>query len=151
MAIRVYSVQFSCSVVSDSLRPHGLQHARLPCPSPIPRACSNLSIELMMPFNHLVLCPPLLLLPSIFPSIGVFSKAYFNVIYLLFLKGHLKDMKIHLSFPWHSGILPSLMKTSNFLSVWPEFDMNVLFLVSHCYVLLREMGCHYSTCSTASI
>ena len=74
-------------------------------------------IELVMPSNHLILCPPLLLLPSIFPSIGVFSKAYFNVIYLLFLKGHLKDMKIHLSFPWHSGILPSLMKTSNFLSV----------------------------------
>ena len=37
----VCSVQFSCSVVSDSLRPHGLQHARLPCPSPTPRACSN--------------------------------------------------------------------------------------------------------------
>ena len=35
------SVQFSCSVVSDSLRPQGLQHARLPCPSPTPRACSN--------------------------------------------------------------------------------------------------------------
>ena len=35
------SVQFSCSVVSDSLRPHGLQHARFPCPSPTPRACSN--------------------------------------------------------------------------------------------------------------
>ena len=33
--------QFSCSVVSDSLRPHGLQHARLPCLSPSPRACSN--------------------------------------------------------------------------------------------------------------
>ena len=32
---------FSCSVVSDSLRPHGLQHARLPCPSPSPRACSH--------------------------------------------------------------------------------------------------------------
>ena len=32
---------FSCSVVSDSLWPHGLQHARLPCPSPSPRACSN--------------------------------------------------------------------------------------------------------------
>ena len=30
------SVQFSCSVVSDSLRPHGLQHGRLPCPSPTP-------------------------------------------------------------------------------------------------------------------
>ena len=35
------SVQFSCSVVSDSLRPHGLQHTRPPCPSPIPRAYSN--------------------------------------------------------------------------------------------------------------
>ena len=34
-------VQFSCSVVSDSLRPHGLQNARLHCPSPTPRACSN--------------------------------------------------------------------------------------------------------------
>ena len=33
--------QFSCSVVSDSLRPHGLQHARLPCPSPTPGACSD--------------------------------------------------------------------------------------------------------------
>ena len=31
----------SCSVVSDSLWPHGLQHARLPCPSPCPRTCSN--------------------------------------------------------------------------------------------------------------
>ena len=34
-------VQFSCSVVSDSLQPRGLQHARLPCPSPTPGACSN--------------------------------------------------------------------------------------------------------------
>ena len=32
---------FSHSVMSDSLRPHGLQHTRLPCPSPTPRACSN--------------------------------------------------------------------------------------------------------------
>ena len=35
------TVQVSPSVVSDSLRPHGLQHPRLPCPSPTPRACSN--------------------------------------------------------------------------------------------------------------
>ena len=35
------TVQFSRSVVSDSLQSHGLQHARLPCPSPTPRACSN--------------------------------------------------------------------------------------------------------------
>ena len=35
------SVQFSCSVMSNSLKPHGLQHARPPCPSPTPRICSN--------------------------------------------------------------------------------------------------------------
>ena len=35
------SVQFSRSVVSNSLQPHGLQHTRLPCPSPTSEACSN--------------------------------------------------------------------------------------------------------------
>ena len=35
------SIQFSCSVVSDSLRPHELQHARLPCPSPTLRVYPN--------------------------------------------------------------------------------------------------------------
>jgi len=39
--IELESVQFSCSVVSNSLQPHGLQHSRLPCPSPTPRSCSN--------------------------------------------------------------------------------------------------------------
>ena len=33
--------QFSCSVMSDSLQPHGMQHTRLSCPLPTPRACSN--------------------------------------------------------------------------------------------------------------
>ena len=59
-------------VMSDSLRAHGLQLARLPYPSPSPRACSN-SCLLVMPSKYLVLCYPLLLLPSIFPSIWVFS------------------------------------------------------------------------------
>ena len=60
--------------MSNSLRPHGLQHTRLPCPSPIPRAYSNsLSIESVMPSSHLISCHPLLLLPSVFPSIRVFS------------------------------------------------------------------------------
>ena len=39
----LYVTQFSCSVASDSLWSHGLQHASLPCPSPAPRACSNSS------------------------------------------------------------------------------------------------------------
>ena len=37
----VCSVQFSRSVMPNSFQPHGLQHARLPCPSPTPGACSN--------------------------------------------------------------------------------------------------------------
>ena len=37
----MFTDQFSCSVVSDSLQPHGLQHSRLPCPSPTPGACSD--------------------------------------------------------------------------------------------------------------
>ena len=40
-ALVICSVQFSRSVVSDSLRPHELQHARPPCPSPTPRVYSN--------------------------------------------------------------------------------------------------------------
>ena len=67
------SVQFSHSVVPNSLRPHGLQHARPPCPSSTPRVYSNSSIELVMPSNHLILCHPLLLLPSVFPIIRGFS------------------------------------------------------------------------------
>ena len=110
-----YSVQFSHLVMLDSLWPHGLQHARLPCASPTPGGCSNswrssrwcytiqllrhiqffatpwtaahqaslsitnsrrllklMSIESVMPSSHLIICH-LFLLPSIFPSIRVFS------------------------------------------------------------------------------
>ena len=128
------SVQFSYSVMSSSLRPHGPQHTRPPCPSPTPGVYPNscplsqwchptisssvspfsscpqaflasesvpiswlfatpwtaahqaslsinnsqtllklVSIDSVMPTNHLILCCPLLLLPSIFPSIRVFS------------------------------------------------------------------------------
>ena len=74
--------QFSCSVMSDSLGPHELQHTRPPCPSACQASLSitnsrippkPMSIESMMPSNHLILCCPLLLLPSIPPSIRVFS------------------------------------------------------------------------------
>ena len=40
-SLLMQTVQFSHSVISDSLWPHGLQHARLPCPSPTPGTCSN--------------------------------------------------------------------------------------------------------------
>ena len=74
MDIKIFSsVQFSCSVVSDSLWPHGLQEARPPCPSPTPGLLKLMSIELVMPPNHLILSHPLLLLPSIFPRSGSFQ------------------------------------------------------------------------------
>ena len=73
------SVQFSPSVVSDTLQPHELQHARPPFPSPTPRVDSLMSIELVIPTNHLTLCHPLLLPPSIFPSIRVFSNEHVRV------------------------------------------------------------------------
>ena len=65
----VSSVAKSC----PTLRLHGPQHTRLLCPSPTAGACSNSSIESVSPSNHLILCYPLLLLPSILSSIRVFS------------------------------------------------------------------------------
>ena len=68
------SVQFSRSVMSDSLRPHGLQHTRPPCPSPAPGVYSNSSP--LSRWCHPTISSsviPFSLLPSIFPSIRVFS------------------------------------------------------------------------------
>ena len=72
VSVQFSSVQFSCSVMSDSLQPHEPQHTRLSItnsrspPKPM-------SIESVMPSNHLIFCYPLLLLTAIFPSIRVFS------------------------------------------------------------------------------
>ena len=68
-------VQSSHSVVSNSLRPHGWTAA---CQASLSITSSwsllkLMSTESVMPSNHLILCCPLLLLPSIFPSIRVFS------------------------------------------------------------------------------
>ena len=63
---------FSCSVLSNSLWPHGLQYASMSFT--ISQSLFKLlSIKSEMPFNHLILSHPLPLLPSIFPSIRAFS------------------------------------------------------------------------------
>ena len=70
----VISYSFSCTVMSNSLQPHRLQHTRFPCPSPSPGVCSNScpSSQWCHPtISSSVI--PLLLLPSVFPSIRVFS------------------------------------------------------------------------------
>ena len=65
--------QFSCSVVFDSLWPYGLQHSRLPCSSPAPGACSNSCSLNRWCHPTISSSHPLLLPPSIFPSIRIFS------------------------------------------------------------------------------
>ena len=78
--INTYSVQFSRSVVSDSLQPHGLQHARLPCPSPPPgvypnscplsRWCHPAISSFVIPFSS---CPQSLPASGSFPMCQLFS------------------------------------------------------------------------------
>ena len=73
--IKRFFIQFSCSVVSDSLRPQGLTAAHQASLSitnsrSLPKL---ISIESVMPSNHFIFFHPLLLLPSIFPSIRVFA------------------------------------------------------------------------------
>ena len=68
--IQFSSVQLSHSVVSKSLQPHESQNIRPPCPSW--SSLKLMSIQLVMPSSHLILCRPLLLLPPILPSIRAF-------------------------------------------------------------------------------
>ena len=77
METEMNSVQFSHSVMSDSLQPHGLQHTRIPCPSPTPESCSNSCPSSRWCHPTSSSCRPLLLLPSIFPSIRVFPMSQF--------------------------------------------------------------------------
>ena len=64
-----YCLLFSPQIVSNSLQPYGMQHASFP----VPEFAQIMSIELVMLSNCLILYRPLLLQPSVFPSIRVFS------------------------------------------------------------------------------
>ena len=69
----ISSVQFSHSVMSNSLQPHEQQHTKPPLSITNSRnSAKPMSIELEMPSNHFILCHPPLILPSIIPSTRVF-------------------------------------------------------------------------------
>ena len=70
-----FEVHCSVAKLCPTLQPQGLKHARLPCPSLSHEVCSDSCpmSQSVMPSKHLIPCPPLLLLLSIFPSIRVFS------------------------------------------------------------------------------
>ena len=72
-SVQFSSVQFSHSVMSDSLWPHELQHSRPPSPSSTPRAHPNSCLLSRWCHQAISSCHPILLLPSIFPSIGSFQ------------------------------------------------------------------------------
>ena len=104
------SVQFSCSGVSDSLRSLGLPvHCQLP---------EFTQTQSVMPSNHLTLCRPLLLPPSIFPSIRVFSND--SVLCIRWPK----DWRILLRVPWTArrSNQPILKEIS------PEYSLEGLML-----------------------
>ena len=71
--VQFSSVQFSHSVMSDSLRPQDCSTPGLPVHHQLLELLKLMFIESVMPSNHLIPCCPLLLLPSIFPSIRIFS------------------------------------------------------------------------------
>ena len=71
----VFLLLFSCSVMSDSLRPHGLQHTRLPCPSLSPRVCSNsFSLNCWCYTTILSSAAPSLFALSLFQHQGLFQQ-----------------------------------------------------------------------------
>ena len=72
------SVQFSCSVMSDFLWPHGLQHIRLSCPLPTPRVCSNSRPSSW--WCHPIISPTVIPFSSClqsFPALGSFPESQF--------------------------------------------------------------------------
>ena len=107
---RGFSVQFSHSVMSDSLWPHEPQEARSITSSQSPP--KPMSIELVMSSNHLILCCPLLLPPSIFPSIRVFSNE--SVLHIRWPKYWEFQ---HQSFNNYSGLISFRMDWLDFLAV----------------------------------
>ena len=83
------------------------QHARLPCPSPSLSLLKLMSIESEMPSNHLILCCPLLLLPSVLPIVRVFSN----------------ESTLRISWPKYWSFSFSL-KPSNEYSEWISFRID---------------------------
>ena len=97
----------------NSLRPHGLQHARLPCLYYISWSWLKLlSIESVIPSNHLTLCLPLFLPPSVFPSIRVFP-----VSQLFTSGGQSTGVSASTSVLEHSGLVSFRMDWFDLLAV----------------------------------
>ena len=109
----ISSVQSSHSVVLDSLRPHGLQHTSPPHPSPTPTHIYHV--------YHLILCHPLLLPPSIFPSIRDFSN----------------ELVLHINWPKYWSLIFSISPSYEYLGLI-SFRMDWLDLLEVQRTLLQH-------------
>ena len=112
---KISSVQFSPSVVSNSLQPHGPQHTRPPCPSPLPEFTQthvHWVGDAIQP-SHLLssLSPP----PSIFPRIRVFSNEW--VLHIRWSKYWSCSFNIN-PFNGYSGLISFRMGWLDLLAVW---------------------------------
>ena len=114
----------TCPTLSDPM--DCIQHARLPCHSTSPGVCSNSwPLSSKMPSNHHVLCHPLLLLPSIFPTIRVFSN----------------ELALHTRWPKHWSFSFSISFSSEYsglISFWTDWCA--------CRFLLSCHQEHFRTC-----
>ena len=119
--------------MSDSLRPHEPWHARPPCPSPTPGVHPN-PCPSVMPSNHLILCHPLLLLPSIFSSIRFFSN----------------ELALHIRWLKHWNFSFSI-SSSNAYSGLSSFRMDWLDLLEIQGILKSLLQHHSSKASTQGL
>ena len=138
--VRPSSVQFSRSVTSDSLQPHGLLHPGFPVHHPLQSLLKLMSIESVMPSNHLILCCPLFLLSSIFPSIRIFSNE--SVLPIRWPKYWSFSFSISPSNEY-SGLIYFRIDWFNILADW--IIVHCLFVCVYIYIshssLRRHLGC----------
>ena len=128
------SVQFSCSVVCNSLRPHGLAAHQASLIISSWSLLKFMSIKSVMPSNHLILCCPLLLPPSIFPSIRVFSNE--SVLHIRWPKYWRFSFNISLSNEY-SGLISFRMDWLDLLAVkwvYLSFSPLIWLLFFHSYL-----------------
>ena len=132
---------FNCQVMSNSLQPYGLY---LPVPHHLLEFAPVLSIESVMPSNHLILCHPLLLLPSIFPSIRVFSNE--SALWIRWPKYW--SFSISPSNEY-SGLISFRIHWFDLLAVQAPLMPWIRLMVMHVlYIFLSLCPCYASCCTT---
>ena len=123
---------YCCSATKSCLTlwPHGLQHTKRPCPPTVSQSLPKfMSLESVMLSNHLILCHPLLL-PSVFPSIRVFSS----------------ESALHIRWPKYWSFSFSIRPSneySGFISIRIDwFDLlAVMILVDRCCLISFQKWC----------